>query len=67
MVSLTDLNSDHHISWRARLLDTVHAAKTSQAKLTRVIWGRSGPALPITFHILEPGTGYHHIVECIRE
>ena len=31
-----------------RLLDTVHAAKTSQAKLTRVIWGRSGPALPFT-------------------
>ena len=58
------------LACEAKPSDRGDAAKTSQANLTRVIWERGGPALPLNnppfLHILEPGTGYHHIVECIR-
>ena len=39
------------LAYGARLSDSEHAAKTSRAKMTRVIWGRA-PALFL--HILEP-------------
>ena len=35
------------LACEARPSDSGHAAKTSQANLTRVIWGRDGPALPL--------------------
>ena len=34
------------LACEAKPSDSGHAAKTSQANLTLVIWGRGGPALP---------------------
>ena len=64
-------NSDHHISRRSQALrycarcenkPSENDARDLGKERTRPPYHQPHPFL----HILEPGTGYHHIVECIR-